>query len=969
MPTFKEELKKLLTDPVTMELFEEPILWDGHVFSSTTIKKQAQVEEEKIFIEHPLTRAHLLKEEIEHFFLSKNDTEHLSIHGAIDYIKKIFSYIDAHFTQIIDDNTLKEIFSCVGPLSATKKSSTKKDCTWQAIIEFLECKEDFELLSSAEIAEEPNNGGRLTKIQYLHKRLKVNFLNLINGSLLEAQDFISKNKSHQVGLGMCVFDTIKIGLNGDPLENILEIITYCRWIIINENVHNDPKEAPLLWAVKNDDDEVANFLIREQKELKVNINVKNEDGDTALSLALKYGHFKMVDLLIQARVEVNTRNKAGNSPIHIAVFQGDKGDTRLINKLLDTNVDVNIKNNEGFAPIHYAAILGIELFWIILDYVGVMKTLLTAKNIDINITTNDGQTALWLAANSGHLNIVNVLLRAPNIDVHIQSNDEENSTALLIAIIKKHKPIIKELLKSNLFNINLQNKKGFTALMVGAIYGDKEIMEDLLSVKNIEVNVTNTREFTALHEAVYVNNKQAVRELLDAKGINVNLGGSPSMFWDELCLMSTLPQNGMPEKGKIYLENQCDGQTKHIFLNLAGERKEAFLNIPLLQAQGLKLTQDFLNDTRICVLSEIYGGFLEKDLKSTSVIPVICMAASKGKRDIIEMLLAVKNIDVNVTTTNAETALMIAAKEGYELIINTLLTSKWVVKEINSTNLNGETALHIASKYGNHRAVATLLRVKDILVNTTSDTGDSPLSSYINLWRNGIRTRYRYVIPPHSKKPQLNVVKMFLEKKELMHVINYSNHEGYTVLHTTLLCGEVEIAKALIATGNIDVNVKTNVTNIHTPDKNGVTTIHIAAKNGYAPIVDMLIKYKANINVRCNGGVTPIYLAAKNGHHEVVTTLLNYSADINIPSNDGVLPLTIATRKGFKHIAEELEKYTKNYVRYLWWIKTMKEENKSGCYPPLNSYNNKEGVTIVTRNLLEEDGSTVITRASFKPYK
>jgi hypothetical protein len=30
----------------------------------------------------------------------------------------------------------------------------------------------------------------------------------------------------------------------------------------------------------------------------------------------------------------------------------------------------------------------------------------------------------------------------------------------------------------------------------------------------------------------------------------------------------------------------------------------------------------------------------------------------------------------------------------------------------------------------------------------------------------------------------------------------------------------------------------------------------------------------------------------------------------------------------------------------------MKEENKSGCCPPLNSYTNKNGVTVVVKNKL-----------------
>ena len=342
----------------------------------------------------------MLKSEVEQFFLSKNNTEHLHIHVAIDYIKKIFSYIDTYFSQvysnvvmcdcvpekkfkdviylknnidnpeqieinyfnftanfwdslrknkndfknqgiqleqakestnkddiekiilicgcispsqIIDDTTLKEIFSCVEALSATKKSSMKRDYTLQTIIEFLECKEEFELLSAAETEETSNNDEHSIKIQYLYNKLKVNFFYLL-------KIFFSLTESYRPGalLGMFVFDTIKIfllcniELSGDPLEICEERnIIYANWIIKNKHVHRDPKQSSLLLSVQNNDDEMIEFLIRKQKELKVNINVKNENGDTALSLGLKYGHFKIVDLLIRARIDVNTKNNEG----------------------------------------------------------------------------------------------------------------------------------------------------------------------------------------------------------------------------------------------------------------------------------------------------------------------------------------------------------------------------------------------------------------------------------------------------------------------------------------------------------------------------------------------------------------------------------------------------------------------------------------------------------------------------------
>jgi len=46
-----------------------------------------------------------------------------------------------------------------------------------------------------------------------------------------------------------------------------------------------------------------------------------------------------------------------------------------------------------------------------------MMALLSAPNIDVNIRTDKGETALHLAHESGHVEAVMALLSSPNIDI------------------------------------------------------------------------------------------------------------------------------------------------------------------------------------------------------------------------------------------------------------------------------------------------------------------------------------------------------------------------------------------------------------------------------------------------------------------------------------------------------------------------------------------------------------------------
>jgi len=68
-------------------------------------------------------------------------------------------------------------------------------------------------------------------------------------------------------------------------------------------------------------------------------------------------------------------------------------------------------------------------------------------------------------------------------------------------------------------------------------------------------------------------------------------------------------------------------------------------------------------------------------------------------------LLLAKKADVNVRNNNGQTALMLAATDGYREVVKLLLAKKALV---NARDKNGRTALMFASQ-GGHRQVKKLL--------------------------------------------------------------------------------------------------------------------------------------------------------------------------------------------------------------------------------------------------------------------
>ena len=76
------------------------------------------------------------------------------------------------------------------------------------------------------------------------------------------------------------------------------------------------------------------------------------------------------------------------------------------------------------------------------------------------------------------------------------------------------------------------------------------------------------------------------------------------------------------------------------------------------------------------------------------------------------------------------------------------------------------------------------------------------------------------------------------------------------------------------------------------------TGLLIAAWNGNVSLVNLLLKYKANINAQQSDGSTPVYIACQKGFTDLVKLLLAHKADISIARNCGATPLYICAQEG-----------------------------------------------------------------------
>ncbi len=397
---------------------------------------------------------------------------------------------------------------------------------------------------------------------------------------------------------------------------------------------------------------------------KVDVNVAEADGATALHWASYHDDIESVTRLMQAGANVNVANDLGVTPLWNASLNGS---APMVRKLLEAQANPNAALLMGETPLMVAARSGYEE----------VVAMLLAKGAQANARGPRGQTALMWAAAQKHADVVKALL-ANGADVKARSESWSQvmavpphghadynraiphgaNTALHFAARAGDLTSAKLLVAAGA-NVNDQDAWGVTPTTLAAHSGFRDLVEFLLQ-KDADPNLAPAG-FTALHEAI-LRRDEAMASALLAHGANPN---TPLRTWTptrrsshdlhfEPALVGATPfwlaaRFAQPAVMRLLVKRGADPLFVHRCSYVAGERfqKRTEATTALMAALGMA------------------GG-------GSAWVPP---AAEEREQLALETvkLAAELGVDVNAVNADGRTALAAAKSLRYETVTKFLL--------------------------------------------------------------------------------------------------------------------------------------------------------------------------------------------------------------------------------------------------------------------------------------------------------
>jgi ankyrin repeat protein len=474
-------------------------------------------------------------------------------------------------------------------------------------------------------------------------------------------------------------------------------------------------------------------------------NLINQLNQTSLDKALLYstqqGNVEILNMLVQAKANVNTKNKYGNTPLILAAVQGN---VEIIDLLIKAGADINAKDKFNQTALIKALAKG--------KYV-VAKKLLEYK-ANVNIVTINGSTALIFAISKMPSNkitdeIIDELIEKSNRET-LYSRRHRINNAMYYAISYNNLPAVKKILKKKflvnclLFRCNNSDKLGNALhLSIYCKHSDTktklEIIKELLDA-GINTNLKDGNRRTALEAAKlkasscqedYEPIVEVLQEKFELNRLYEAIDKKKSLNETEVTKLISKLTPSSHDTALIYSAEQDN-------IEILNKLIAAGANINTQNKNGITPLMEAAKQGNIEIINRLIAAGADINAKDNFNQTALIIAIFNRQYYTAKKLLEY-NPDVHVVTKNGNTALTLIAGRSlnnnftddllYE--VSDEIMDKYSTKALNIQNNDGYTPLLAATFNGNLHTVKKLIE-RGALVSNTYKFG-SALHAAINL--------------------------------------------------------------------------------------------------------------------------------------------------------------------------------------------------------------------------------------------
>ena len=541
--------------------------------------------------------------------------------------------------------------------------------------------------------------------------------------------------------------------------------------LININARDDNGQTPLILACRSGKENITALFLENISKFNIDLLPQDNTGNNALHLlcasGLEESAILLADKMISADADtiVNQPNKQGQTPLHIACSNGH---SKIVESYLQMNdFNLNARDEAENTLLHYAVIANkSDIIQLILEHSKI-------RNIDLDAKNKRNQNLLHCAFTAGRYSVHSLLQMTKNLpesqmDPNSKDNDGQTPIHYLCANgdIRLFDYYIQFVSSQKSFNIDFsaQDNAGNTPLHIACESNyliAKHLIENA-SKFSVGLEIQNYQKQIPLHLACYNTNKLV-----------------------ELILKTVSPE---------------------IQLGLQINATDNFGRTPLHHA--IMSTFESVTNRAKLLLDQLVKHKGDVNIKDTNGQTALHYACHYGNQELLKTIFQygdLLNIDFNPEDKDGKTPLDIAGDKSPEcgsFFIECAINHKC---HFNFKDKEGWTPLHYACLKSDYKLV------KLIIENSGSDISVLGLNVQDGNWK----TPLHYVCHNITNKISTNAILNVFMKTELAPNINFKiqDKSGNTPLHLqTVTSFQAELLPIILKHGNPD-NIDLNIVN------------------------------------------------------------------------------------------------------------------------------------------------------------